>query len=291
MAAEQVVSSAVAARTSATVELLASAKRHLLTSSDTPALDAELLLAHVTGRGRTSLIAHPQRLVPIEKANQFADLVARRARGEPLAYLLGTRDFYSITLEVEAAVLVPRPETELLVEAVIERCAALSRPRVLDLGAGSGAIVLAVKHELAVADVTGVDASAAALAVARRNAARLALDVRWLESSWFSALGAERFDVIASNPPYVRSADVTGALAHEPRLALDGGDDGLDAYRALLAGAPAHLEAGGVMLLEHGAEQRDAIAGLAASSGWRVVRALDDLAGRARVLELARSAP
>ena len=117
------------------------------------------------------------------------------------------------------------------------------------------------------------------------------LDVRWLESSWFSALGAERFDVIASNPPYVRSADVTGALAHEPRLALDGGDDGLDAYRALLAGAPAHLEAGGVMLLEHGAEQRDAIAGLAASSGWRVVRALDDLAGRARVLELARSAP
>jgi release factor glutamine methyltransferase len=291
MAAEHAANAAAAPPPTTTAALLAAAKLELAAAVDTAALDAELLLAKTTGRSRASLLAWPERTVAPAAASEFAALVARRARGEPLAYLLGVREFFSLALGVDEAVLVPRPETELLVEAVLARAGALPHARVLDAGAGSGAIALAVKRELPQSQVTGIDASAAALAVARGNAVRLGLDVRWLESTWFAALGDERFDVIASNPPYVRSAEVAGALLHEPRQALDGGADGLDAYRALLAQAPAHLAAGGALLLEHGAEQRDAIAGLAAAAGWRVVRALDDLAGRARVLELERSAP
>ena len=289
MAAERIADAAAAtAQPASSAALLAAAKRDLSSLGDTAALDAELLLAFATGRSRASLLAFPERPVLGMAASRFAALVARRKRGEPLAYLVGAREFFSLALDVGAAVLVPRPETELLVEAVLARCAALPKPSVLDVGAGSGAIALAVKHELRAAQVTGVDASASALAVARRNGVRLGLSVRWLESKWFAALADERFDVIASNPPYVRSAEVVGALAHEPRLALDGGADGLDAYRVLLAQAPVHLNAGGALLLEHGAEQRDAITELAAATGWRVVRALDDLAGRARVLELER---
>jgi release factor glutamine methyltransferase len=290
VAAEQVADAAAATAPPASSEaLLAAANRELL-ALDTAALDAELLLAFATGRSRASLLAFPERTVPGTAATRFSALVARRACGEPLAYLLGVREFFSLALDVDAAVLVPRPETELLVEAVLARCASLAQPSVLDVGTGSGAIALAVKHELRAAQVTGVDASVAALAVAKRNGVRLGLDVRWLESKWFAALADERFDVIASNPPYVRSTEVVGALAHEPPLALDGGADGLDAYRVLLAQAPAHLNAGGALLLEHGAEQRDALVELSAAAGWRVVRALDDLAGRARVLELERGA-
>ena len=290
VAAEHIADAAAAAQAVTGATLLAAAKRELTGLGDAAALDAELLLAFASGRGRASLLAFPERQVPAAVADRYAALVARRARGEPLAYLTGTREFFSLALDVDAAVLVPRPETELLVEAVLARCANSPRPSVLDVGTGSGAIALAVQHELRSARVTGSDASAAALAVARRNGVKLGLGVRWLESTWFAALGAERFDVIASNPPYVRSAEVVGALAHEPRLALDGGADGLDAYRVLLADSPAHLNAGGALLIEHGADQRDAIAGLAEATGWRVVRALDDLAGRARVLELERGA-
>jgi len=288
--AEQVADAAAdTAPPASSAALLAAATRELL-PLDTAALDAEVLLAFATARSRASLLAFPERPVPRAVANRYAALVGRRARGEPLAYLLGMREFFSLGLDVDAAVLVPRPETELLVEAVLARCAALPQPSVLDVGTGSGAIALAVKHERRDAQVTGIDASAAALAVALRNGERLELGVRWLESKWFAALADERFDVIASNPPYVRSAEVVGALAHEPRLALDGGADGLDAYRVLIAQAPAHLNPGGVLVLEHGAEQRDAITRLAAATGWRVVRALDDLAGRARVLELEHGA-
>ncbi len=290
MPAEQVADAAAdAAPPASSAALLAAAARELL-PLDSAALDAEVLLAFAAARSRASLLAFPERPVPGAAANRFAALVARRARGEPLAYLLGMREFFSLGLDVDAAVLVPRPETELLVEAVLARCAVLPQPSVLDVGTGSGAIALAVKHERREAQVTGIDASGAALAVALRNGDRLGLGVRWLESKWFAALADERFDMIASNPPYVRSAEVVGALAHEPRLALDGGADGLDAYRVLVAQAPSHLNPGGVLLLEHGAEQRDAITRLAAATGWRVVRALDDLAGRARVLELERGA-
>ena len=174
-------------------------------------------------------------------------------------------------------------------ELALAAVASAARPAVLDVGTGSGAIALAIKRARGKAVVTATDQSAAALDVARANAARLGLDVRFVESHWFEALGGEAFDVIVSNPPYVRSADVTGALAFEPRLALDGGADGLDAYRVLFAGAAAHLAARrGLLLVEHGADQRPELVALAEAHGWRVASAHDDLAGRPRVLELER---
>jgi release factor glutamine methyltransferase len=232
------------------------------------------------------LLAFPERAVEPAAAECFAALLARRSTGEPVAYLTGQREFFSLALAVTRDVLVPRPETELLVEIALRRCAALTGPRVLDIGTGSGAVALALKHALPAAEVTGSDVSAAALEVARTNGARLALDVRWVESRWLDAFGGERFDVVVSNPPYVRSAELHGSLVLEPRLALDGGADGLDAYRKLLAATAAHLSPRGALLVEHGAEQREAIAALAALNGWCVAAAHDDLAGHARVLEI-----
>jgi release factor glutamine methyltransferase len=195
-------------------------------------------------------------------------------------------------LGVTPAVLVPRPETELVVELALAALAGIARPAVLDLGTGSGAIALALKASLPEARVTGSDVDAAALAIARANATRLALEVRFVASRWFESLGGERFDLIASNPPYVRAADVRGALTREPRLALDGGADGLDAYRTLLAEAPEHLAPGGELLLEHGHDQREALVALAKASGWRAAAVYDDLARRPRVVALERaSAP
>ena len=268
---------------------LASAAAVLATVSATPRLDAELLLAFVTGRTRGSLLAFPERAVEPAAAARFAALIARRLSGEPFAYLTGEREFFSLPLDVSSDVLVPRAETELLVELTLARIAALSAPAVLDLGTGSGAIALAVRHAWPAAQVTGSDTSAAALAVARANGARLGLEVRWRESRWFESLAGERFDVVVSNPPYVRSAEVCGALAFEPRLALDGGADGLDAFRVLFAEAPPHLNVGAALLVEHGAGQRRELEALAVQRGWRVAAAHDDLAGHARVLELERS--
>jgi release factor glutamine methyltransferase len=274
-----------------TAALLAGAVAALSVRSATAQLDAELLLAFVTARSRSSLRAFPERAIAATEAQRFAALVARRATGEPLAYLTGAREFFSLELGVAPDVLVPRPETELLVETVLALTALQRRaPAVLDLGTGSGAIALALKQSRRDAVVTAVDSSAAALAVARGNGVRLGLDVRWLESDWFAALGSERFDIVASNPPYVRSADVAGDLVHEPRQALDGGADGLGAYRAILGAAPAHLAAGGAVVLEHGYDQRAVLAALAVQLGFAVQAAHDDLAGRARVLVLARSA-
>lgn len=262
--------------------------QQLAHASDTPRLDAELLLAHATSRTRSALLASSDRDVDLAAEARFSALVERRARGEPLAYLTGEREFYSLPLAVSPDVLIPRPETELLVEHTIAAASALEHPAVLDVGTGSGAIALAVKQACPKARVTATDVSSAALAVARGNAARLGLDVRFFESLWFEALGGDVFDVIASNPPYVRAGDVRGALEREPRVALDGGSDGLNAYRALLAAAPRHLEARGVLLLEHGYDQRAALTQLAVASGWRVTAAHDDLAGIPRVLVLTR---
>jgi len=268
---------------------LAVAAERLAPASETPRLDAEVLLAFAAGRTRASLLAFPERLLEPAAAARFAALVARRALGEPLAYLTGEREFFSLPLAVSPDVLIPRAETELLVELALAAIAALAEPAILDVGTGSGAIALALKNARADAVVTGSDSSGAALQLARANAARLALDVRWVESRWLEALGAQRFDAIVSNPPYVHSADVRGALTFEPRLALDGGADGLDAYRELLATAGGHLAASGVLLLEHGHDQRAALGELAGALGWRVAAAHDDLAGRPRVLVLARS--
>lgn len=271
--------------------VLAAAAHDLATCSATPALDAEVLLAFATGRSRASLLAFPERAVEPAAAARFEMLVTRRARGEPLAYLTGEREFFSLPLAVSPDVLIPRPETELLVELALHAVVSLEQPLVLDVGTGSGAIALAVQHGRPDALVTGSDISAAALAVARANAARLGLPVRFIEMRWFEALAAQRFDVIVSNPPYVRSADVHGALAFEPRLALDGGGDGLDAYRALLATAGEHLsQRRSVLLVEHGHEQRSELTILAAAHGWCVQAVHDDLAGRPRVLSLSQAA-
>jgi release factor glutamine methyltransferase len=235
------------------------------------------------------LLAFPERTLDVAAAERFMALVARRATGEPLAYLTGEREFFSLPLAVSPDVLIPRAETELLVDLTLRAIGRRARATVLDVGTGSGAIAIAVKRARPDAQVAASDVSAAALAVARANAERLGVAIQWVESTWFAALGDARFDVIVSNPPYVRSADVCGPLELEPRLALDGGADGLDAYRALLAAAAARLEQpDGVLLLEHGHEQRTELTALAVANGWRVTAAHDDLAGRPRVLELGQ---
>jgi release factor glutamine methyltransferase len=265
--------------------LRAAARAALVSISDTPALDADLLLAAVANVPRSIVLAYPERVLASGDAGRFHALLARRAEGVPLAYLLGRRDFFWLTLEVDAAVLVPRPETELLVEQALEVGRAETL-RFLDLGTGSGAIALAVAAARRGWLVTAVDKSRAALAVASANGSRLGLEVEWLESDWFGALAGRRFDVIVCNPPYVASRDCVGPLRFEPRLALDGGADGLDAIRAVLAGARAHLEPGGRLLFEHGADQRKDVLAAAAARGFEAVDVRSDLAGRDRCVVL-----
>jgi release factor glutamine methyltransferase len=261
--------------------------------SESPRLDAMLLLWQATERPRSSFFAFPERVVPRVERLEFADFVARRVRGEPVAYIVGSHEFFSLPLLVGPDVLVPRPETELLVEAALARCSSPAAPSVLDVGTGSGAIALAITHARRDVRMTAIDVSAEALEQARVNEGLVmsTLDsrVRWVQSRWFEALQNERFDLIVSNPPYVRTAEIVGSLTFEPRLALDGGADGLDAYRVLLAEAPEHLNVGGALLVEHGAAQRPELIALAEAHGWRVAAARDDLAGRPRVLELERS--
>ena len=270
-------------------DAVAAAAAALAGTSDSPRLDAELLLAHALPAPRSAVIAFPERPVGAEAARRFAALVARRAAGEPLAYLVGRKEFRSLVLEVGPAVLVPRPETEHLVDAALERLDGTASPAVLDLGTGSGAIALAVKSERPDAEVVAVDASRDALAVARANGARLGLDVEWLHSDWFAGLGDRAFDAILCNPPYVESADPRlGALAHEPRSALDGGPDGLDAIRAVLREAPARLRPRGALIVEHGSDQQARVIALAVAAGLHPAEAGRDLAGRDRYVVLIR---
>lgn len=265
--------------------LLARAQADLCSVSDTPRLEAELLLAETAGLTRAALMARPARPIGAAEASRFESLVARRRLGEPFAYLVGHREFYSLRLAVGPAVLVPRPETETLVDAALAQLFGRANAAVLDLGTGSGAIALALKHERGDLAITAVDCDDAALAVARSNAAAHGLEIRWLESNWYAAVAGLRFDLIAANPPYVASGDPHFALslAHEPRLALDGGADGLDAYRAIFRDAHSHLVPDGWLIVEHGFDQREAVAELAAASELRLETALDDLAGLPRV--------
>ena len=256
-------------------------------ASATPALDAEILVAHVLGTGRAALAADPARLLAPEETLALESLARRRLAGEPVAYLTGRREFWSLELEVTRDVLVPRPETELVVERALAAIAGRERPAVLDLGTGSGAIALAIARERPDARVTATDASAAALAVAARNAARLGDPaLQLLEGSWFDPVTGSRFDVVASNPPYVAAGDpALAALGHEPPGALAAGPDGLDALAAIAAGAPAHLTPGGTLVLEHGAQQGAAVRALLAAAGLDGVETRRDLAGLERVTE------
>jgi release factor glutamine methyltransferase len=267
--------------------VLAALRERLGGASPSAALDAEILLAHVAGTGRSALAADPDRSLGPEELLALESLARRRLAGEPVAYLTGRREFWSLDLEVSAEVLVPRPETELVVERVLAALGDRERPAVLDLGTGSGAIALSVAHERADAAVTATDASGAALAVAKRNAARLGLrNLRFLEGSWFDPLAGSRFDVIASNPPYVAADDpVLAVLAHEPRAALVGGTDGLAAIEAIVSSAPDYLVPGGWLIVEHGATHGAAVRTLYSNAGLAAVATQPDLAGHERVTE------
>jgi release factor glutamine methyltransferase len=272
------------------VAALLAALRERLDAAPTAALDAELLVAHVLGTGRAALAADPGRTLAPEELLALESLARRRVAGEPIAYLTGRREFWSMELEVTPDVLVPRPETELVVERVLAAVAGLTRPAVLDLGTGSGAIALAIASERPDAVVTATDASAAALAVALRNARRLELrNLHFLEGSWFEPLAGSRFDAIASNPPYVAAAEpALAALRHEPRAALVAGADGLAALAAIVSAAPAHLEPAGSLVVEHGASQGAAVRALFASAGLSTVATRADLAGHERVTQGTR---
>lgn len=256
-------------------------------------LDAQLLLAWVLQRPRTWLLAHGDDTLGEEAAQRFHALVERRAAGEPVAYLLGEKEFFGLTLKVDPAVLVPRPDTETIVEWAL---ALLSHPagkaaNVLDLGTGSGAIALAIARNCPAASVTAVDASEAALVVAAANGRALSLGVQWQRGHWFDTLGDRRFDLIVANPPYVAEGDPhLDALRHEPREALVSGPDGLDALRAIVAQAPQHLAEGGWLLLEHGHEQAAAVAALLVQARFTDVVTRRDLAGRPRCTGARRTA-
>jgi release factor glutamine methyltransferase len=246
-------------------------------------LDATWLLEHLLGRPRAWLLAHDEAALPAHAMAQWPALLARRAGGEPLAYVVGEREFCGLRLRVNPAVLVPRPETELLVRWALELLPLAPVQQVLDLGTGSGAIALALAHAAPHAEVWATDVSEAALAVARDNTQTLGLRVQLALGPWWQAVPGQRFGLVVSNPPYIAAGDPhLAALAHEPMLALSPGGDGLDAVRALVAGAPAHLLPGAWLLLEHGHDQAAAVAALLADQGFEAVDTRADLAGLPR---------
>jgi release factor glutamine methyltransferase len=242
--------------------------------------EARLLLAEVAGFSVAGIAASPAEDVPFEVENAFLDLVEKRKAGVPVAYLLGRKEFYGLELAVNPAVLVPRPETELLVDLALERNPASA----LDLGTGSGAIALALKHERPACRVVAVDADLAALSMAKRNAVKLNLEVDFRHGRWFAPASGERYDLVVSNPPYVAEGDLhLPALRHEPRQALVAGPDGLDCIRDIARAAPDHLLPGGWLLVEHGQGQDTAVRALFAAAGLESVQSWPDLAGIPRV--------
>ncbi len=247
-------------------------------------LDAQRLLAHHLGRPRTWLLAHDDEPLPPEVQRQADADLARRVEEVPLAYLVGEREFHGLTLQVGDDVLVPRPETEGLVDWALELAARAPLPRLADLGTGSGAIALAFKHRMPAFEVWASDRSAAALAVARANEQSLQLPVTWLKGDWWHPFAGQRFGIVVSNPPYVAECDPhLPALRHEPQMALIAGADGLQALRQIVAEAPAHLVAGGWLLLEHGFDQAVAVAALLEAAGFEQVETRSDLAGLSRL--------
>lgn len=249
------------------------------------AVEARLLLAHALGRPPAWLYAHADENADPESIQRFDALVAARAAGQPVAYLIGRRGFWKLDLAVTPDTLIPRPETELLVELALARLPPATSLRVADLGTGSGAIALAVASERALAQVVATDASTSALAVARSNARANALgNVEFREGSWLKPLAGERFDLIASNPPYIAKGDPhLASLQHEPDLALTSGADGLEAIREIVAAAPSHLQPGGWLLLEHGWDQGNAVRTLMRSADFTEVSTARDLEDRDRV--------
>lgn len=249
-------------------------------------LEAELLLAHALDRPRSWFYAHAGDVVDAAELQAYEKLLRRRAEGEPVAQITGVRGFWSLELAVTPDTLIPRPETELLVELALDRLPRDVPAQVLDLGTGTGAIALAIASERPLADVTAVDASQAALDVARANAADAGLSLRLLHGDWLAPVAGEVYRMIVSNPPYIAENDphlAQGDLRFEPRSALASGPDGLDALRVIIAGAPAHLLPGGWLLVEHGQDQGPAVRSLMQAAGFTRVETARDLERRDRV--------
>jgi len=261
-----------------------------LGASPLEACDSNLLLQAVLGVNHAYLAAHSDQLLNFRQMGVYQELVQRRAAGEPTAYILGEREFYGLNFKVTSAVLIPRPETELLLEQALERMPPGQFCRVLELGTGSGNIALALALHRPLTRITAVDSSQAALAIAGQNATQVlgteSGDIIFTKSDWYEALDGETFDFIISNPPYVASDDAhlqLGDVRFEPRLALNGGADGLDCIRRIIREAPPHLRKGGWLLFEHGYDQAPACRNLLIQSGFGGLFCADDLAGIPRV--------
>ena len=266
--------------------------RRALALSGLVPLDAQVLLAHVLAQDRPWLIAHGDDALPRERIDAFETLAKRRRDGEPVAYLTGIREFRGLPIAVTPAVLIPRPETETLVELALARLPEDREARVLDLGTGSGAIAISIAHERRRATVLATDISADALTVARENARRIGLaNVEFAQSDWYGDMPAAwrdvRFDLIASNPPYVAAGDphlTDGDVRFEPGVALASGSDGLAAMRAVVAGASSRLAPGATLVVEHGYDQADRVRDLFAAAGYEDIVGVRDLAGIPRVV-------
>jgi len=258
--------------------------------SESPRLDAELLLARALDVPRSYLFAHPDDSLDPGAVDRYSTAIKRRSGGFPIAYITGEKEFWSMTLVVSPDTLVPRPETEVLVDQALQRIPRDSEFSVLDLGTGSGAIALAIAREYPNCEVTATDVSEAALAVARQNANRHALaNVQFLSGDWTEPVSGRTFDLIVSNPPYVPAADPDlAALKYEPRMALAAGDDGLDAIRRISVEAKAVIRKGGTMLIEHGNRQQEAVARILDADGWTGISHVNDLAGKPRVTSAER---
>lgn len=271
---------------------LKTARQQLIEASltESPQLDAELLLSHVLQVSRTYLFTWPEKPLNTEQSVQFQRLISQRIEGQPIAYLVGEREFWGLKLQVTTDTLIPRPDTETLVDAVLALYAKNKTHQawsILDLGTGTGAIALALKSEVPDFQITAVDFSENALAVARQNAKNHQLKITFLQSDWLSALDQEaRFDCIVSNPPYIEESDPhldQGDVRFEPTTALTSGSDGLDDIRKITHQAWSHLNPNGWLLIEHGYNQADAVASIFESSGFANIRLLTDLAGTPRV--------
>jgi release factor glutamine methyltransferase len=246
-------------------------------------LDAQLLLGALLRRPRAWLLAHDDETLDAAQGLRWQQDLARRAAGEPLAYVVGEQEFMGLALRVTPAVLVPRPETEMLVRWGLERLQQAPARSVVDLGTGSGAVALAIKHAVPDAEVCATDASAEALAVAQRNGARHGLEVMWQQGDWWAPLQGRRFGLALSNPPYVAGDDPhLAALKHEPRPALTPEGDGMEALRQLIDGAPRHLLPQAWLLLEHGHDQAGRVSALLIARGFAAPQSRHDLAGLAR---------